>query len=104
MSYTTYILMGAIILSGLIMLITNKPLFLGTWQYTEESLKKFPRPAGLLTVLFAGFGMAGTYTMNLFFDQKLNGWVCVIFYILTIIFIIAYFIVTRKILVKKPKA
>lgn len=45
-----YIILVLIALSGVFMVVTNKPLFIGTDKYTEESLKRYARPAGIATM------------------------------------------------------
>lgn len=96
-----YIFMGLIVLMGLIMVITNKPMFIGTDKYTEDSLKKYPRPAGIVTMLMGASGCLFLYTMRLFFDGKISGWITIECLALTIIAIIANIVVNKKILVKK---
>lgn len=96
-----YIIMVLIALSGVLMVITNKPLFIGTDKYTKESLKKYPRPAGISTILFGGFGWAFLYTLRLFFEEKISGWITLTFLVLTVAAIIANIVITKKILEKK---
>lgn len=42
-----YIILVLIALSGVFMVVTNNLLFIGTDKYTEESLKRYARPAGI---------------------------------------------------------
>lgn len=96
-----YIIMGLIALSGVIMVITNKPLFIGTGKYTEESLKKYSRPAGITTILLGASGLAFLYTMRLFFDEKISGWITLACLAVVIISIISNIVIIKKTLVKK---
>lgn len=96
-----YIAMGVIALTGVLMIITNKPLFVGAEKYTAESIKKYPRPAGVVTFLMGVFGIVFLYTLRLFFVEKISGWVPLLFLVAIIASIIANVVVNKKILVKK---
>lgn len=96
-----YIILVLIALSGVFMVVTNKPLFIGTDKYTEESLKRYARPTGIATMFLGGFGWAFLYTMRLFFKEKISGWIVVSFLALTVIATIANIVITKKTLEKK---
>ncbi|MDC7290523.1 hypothetical protein NXH76_22295 [Blautia schinkii] len=96
-----YIFLGLITLCGVIMLITNKPLFVSAGKYTEESLKKYSRPAGITTILMGAFGLAFLYTLRLFFNEKISGWITLACLAAVIISIISNIVIIKKTLVKK---
>ena len=96
-----YIIMSLTILYGVIMIISNKPLFFGGEKYTEESLKRYPRPAGVWSIIFGGFGLGFLYSIRLFGAEKISGWVPLGCVAGMIIGIIGTIVVTKKTLVKK---
>lgn len=96
-----FIVMGLIALIGVLMIITNNPLFIGTGKYTEESLKRYPRPAGLANIIFGLSGIAFLYTLRLFFNEKISGWIPLACFIVLFICIIVTIVINKKILVKR---
>lgn len=96
-----YIILIVIALSGIIMIVTNKPMFYGTERYTEESLKRYPKPAGLANIIFGLSGIAFFYTLRLFFQEKISGWITLACFAVFLGSIIATIIITKKLLKKK---
>lgn len=96
-----YIAMAMIAVMGIIMIITNKPFLVRVENYTKESLAKYVRPAGLTYVLIGVFGFGFLYTLRLFFNEKISGWVTLACLALVIIIVIVNLVVIRKILVRK---
>lgn len=95
------VFIGLITFMGLLMVITNKPYFIGTEKYTEESLKKYPRPAGTAMILFGVFIFATLYSIRLLGEDKISGWVAVACLVAAVISIIALIIIRKKTLVKR---
>lgn len=96
-----YIILIFFVILGVIMIITNKPMFYGTSRYTEESLKKYPRPAGLANIIFGLSGIAFFYTLRLFFQERISGWLTLACLVVFIGSIITTIIITKKTLIKK---
>lgn len=104
------LILGAVLLiEGLATLVTKKHYTMGRSadKYTEESLKKFIVPAGIVNVLM-GLGILGQYVINdvmkvetTFAGLKLGWWVSIG---AIVIGLILYFAIGKKILVKKDKA
>lgn len=95
------VFIGVITFMGVLMVITNKSFFIGTEKYTEESLKRYPRPAGAAMVLFGVFMFAALYSIRLLGEDKISGWVVVVCLAAAVISIIALIIIKKKTLVKK---
>ncbi|MDD3219990.1 MAG: hypothetical protein PHC41_15225 [Lachnospiraceae bacterium] len=99
----TYIVMGILILCGVYGAVAQKPFFITYGRYTEESLKKFCRPAGIVNIVAGIFGLGFLYTMNQFFKYEKYGVLCLVCLALFILVMIIYFAKVRKILVKNKK-
>ncbi|MCB7305910.1 hypothetical protein NE683_18015 [Bariatricus massiliensis] len=95
------IFMALIMIMGVIMIITNKPLLLRKEKYTEESLKKYPRPAGIMIFLLGACALGTVYSLRLLGEDKINGWIVVALLVATALCIVGNIIIVVKVLVKK---
>lgn len=93
----TGILFAAVILSGMYQVYTGKALGMSQEIYTKESLDAFARPAGVVQVLLGIAAVVATLGMN----QMLEPWTMWAGIAGVIITIIAYFVMIKKMLVKR---
>lgn len=95
----TMITMGVLGLIGLFQAITGNPLWMNMYgRYTDEFVRKFARPAGVLIAIIGALGVAFFYLIN-------NGSVGIGFacFGVAMIFAIIYIVLLKKTLVKVNK-
>lgn len=101
MSNLDYFFFGFIILWGLLKIILNKPLLAGMERYTEESVKRYSRPSGIVTVVMGASGMLFLYTVHEFFAERMSGVIVLFTFALFAAGIVASVLIRKKILVKR---
>lgn len=101
MSGAEYVAGAVLVLWGLLEIVTNKPLRRGAQSYTEESLRRYARPSGVMIMIMGVTFFAFLYTLRKFFDEKMSGVVVIICLVLMILSMIGHVVVGKKILVKK---
>lgn len=95
----TVVLFVLVILSGAYQVYTGKALGMSQDIYTKESLDKFARPAGMVQILLGVMAVIAVLGIN----EVLNSWTIGAGIAGVIAAILVYFVMVKKILVKRKK-
>lgn len=99
-SFFFYVIMAFCGLSGLYGLITGKQFFLDYGRYTPESIAKFSRPGGLVSIIIAASASGAYYMLRPFIADHQYAVLFPVCGIIAIIAIIVYTVLLKKVLVK----